>query len=164
MTSVETIAAYHVWLAFVVKTDRINTPFNFITFQSLVGMGLMSKERIPKLSEKRVDFRHTLALDTEVHFHEQNIAGMFRCRTKNIGLNGTYIPSKAMVINSDMDVELVFVANSHSTPRQYRLKAQVVRSSDSGAGLVFPKLDNDQQQEFRRFLFRAKVAARHRAN
>jgi len=124
----------------------------------------MSKERIPQLSEKRVDFRHTLALETEVHFHEQNITGMFRCRTRNIGLNGTYIPTKATPINSAMVVELVFVANSHSTPRQYRLKAQVVRSTDDGAGMVFPKLNYDQQQEFRRFLFRAKVAARHRAN
>jgi len=69
-----------------------------------------------------------------------------------------------MLINSDMDVELVFVANSHSTPKRYRLKAQVVRSSDNGAGLVFPKLNKAQQQEFRRFIFRAKVAARHRAS
>jgi hypothetical protein len=89
---------------------------------------------------------------------------MFRCRTKNIGLNGVYIPSKAVPIKLDMDVKLIFVANSYSTPERYRLKAQVVRFSDSGAGLVFPKLNNDQQQEFRRFLFRAKVAARHRAN
>ncbi len=120
----------------------------------------MSNER-DKQTEKRGDFRHTLALETEVHFHEQNIAGMFRCRTKDIGLNGTYIPSKAMPISSDMDVELVFVAHSRTTPKRYRLKAQVVRSSDSGAGLVFPKLNGDQQQDFRRFLFRAKVAARH---
>lgn len=122
----------------------------------------MSKEEEEKkLAEKRGDFRHTLALDTEVHFHDQNIAGMFRCRTKNIGLNGAYLPSKAMPISSKMDVELVFLAHPHTTPKQYRLKAQVVRSSDKGAGLFFPKLSNDQQQDFRRFLFRAKVAARH---
>lgn len=121
----------------------------------------MSKEEKQQLAEKRGDFRHTLALETEVHFHEQDIAGMFRCRTKNIGLNGAYIPSKAMPINSDMDVELVFVARSHVTPKRYRLKAQVVRSTDHGAGLVFPKLSGDEQQDFRRFLFRAKVAARH---
>jgi len=120
----------------------------------------MSKEE-EQQAEKRGDFRHTLALETEVHFHEQNIAGMFRCRTKNIGLNGTYLPSKAMPISSDMDVELVFVAHSHVAPKRYRLKAQVVRSTDNGAGLVFPKLNSDQQQDFRRFLFRAKVAARH---
>jgi hypothetical protein len=125
---------------------------------------VMSEEQAKQLAEKRVDFRHTLALETEVHFHEQNIAGMFRCRCKNIGLNGVYLPSKAMPISSDMDVELVFVANSHATPKEYRLKAQVVRSSDNGAGLVFPKLDKNQQNDFRRFLFRAKVAARRRTN
>jgi hypothetical protein len=124
----------------------------------------MSKEQTTQMAEKRVDFRHTLALETEVHFHKRNIAGMFRCRCKNIGLNGVYLPSKAIPISSEMDVELVFVANSHTAPKRYRLTAQVVRSSDSGAGLVFPKLNNDQQQDFRRFLFRAKVAARSRAN
>lgn len=116
----------------------------------------MSGER-----EKRGDFRHTLALETEVHFHERNIAGMFRCRTINIGLNGAYLPTKAMPISPNMDVELVFVAHSSATPQRYRLKAQVVRSTDNGAGLVFSNLDGDQQQDFRRFLFRAKVAARH---
>ncbi len=124
----------------------------------------MSKEQATQLSEKRVDFRHTLALETEVHFHEQNVAGMFRCRSKNIGLNGVYLPTRATPISSDMHVELVFLVNSQSTPKRYRLKAQVVRSSDGGAALAFPKLNNDQQQDFRRFLFRAKVASRHRAN
>ena len=124
----------------------------------------MSKDQAPKLLEKRVDFRHTLALETEVHFHEQNVAGMFRCRSKNIGLNGVYLPTSATPISSDMDVELVFLVNSLTTPKRYRLKAQVVRSSDNGAGLAFPRLDNDQQQNFRRFLFCAKVAARHRTN
>ena len=121
----------------------------------------MSEQREKQLAEKRDDFRHTLALETEVHFHEQDIAGMFRCRTRNIGLNGVYLPSKSMPISSKMDVELVFVAHSRSTPKRFRLKAQVVRSTDNGAGLVFPKLNNDQQTDFRRFLFRAKVAARH---
>lgn len=116
----------------------------------------MNRER-----EKRGDFRHTLALETEVHFHEKNIAGMFRCRTKNIGLNGAYLPTNAIPVSSNMDVELVFVAHSHATPKRYLLKAQVVRSTDNGVGLVFSKLDGDQQQDFRRFLFRAKVAARH---
>lgn len=122
---------------------------------------MSKKERESRLAEKRGDHRHTLALDTEVHFHEQNVAGMFRCRTKNIGLQGAFLPSKSMPIDSKMDVELVFLARTRSTPKQYRLQAQVVRTSDNGAGLIFPKLNNDQQQDFRRFLFRAKVAARH---
>ncbi len=114
-----------------------------------------------RLAEKRGDFRHTLALETEVHFHEQNIAGMFRCRTKNIGLKGACLPSNATPINPNMDVELVFVAYSRATPKRYRLKAQVVHSTNSGTGLAFPKLNSDQLRDFRRFLFRAKVAARH---
>ena len=112
-------------------------------------------------AEKRVDHRHTLALDTEVHYMEQNVEGMFRCRTTNIGLQGVFLPSKALPIDSTMDVELVFMARSDSTPGQYRLQAQVVRTTDKGAGLVFSKLDSEQQQDFRRFLFKAKVAARH---
>ena len=125
---------------------------------------VISEELAKQLAEKRVDFRHTLAMETEVHFHEQYIAGMFRCRCKNIGLNDVYLPSKAMSIRSEMDVELVFVANSHTTPNECRAKAQVVRSSDNGEGLVFPTLDKNQQNDIRRFLFRAKVAARRRTN
>ena len=122
----------------------------------------MSNVREKQLSEKRGDFRHTLSLETEVHFHGHNTAGMFNCRTKNIGLNGVYLPSKARLISSNMDIELVFVAHFRTaTPKRYRLKAQVVRSSDNGTGLAFPELNSDQQQDFRRFLFRAKVAARH---
>ena len=121
----------------------------------------MGREKEKQNTEKREDHRHTLALDTEVHFSEQNVEGMFRCRTKDIGLHGAFLPSKVMPIDSKTDVELVFQAPTHPVPKQYRLQAQVVRTSDNGAGLVFSRLDHDQQQDFRRFLFKAKVAARH---
>ncbi len=52
----------------------------------------MGREKEKQNTEKREDHRHTLALDTEVHFSEQNVEGMFRCRTKDIGLHGAFLP------------------------------------------------------------------------
>ena len=114
------------------------------------------------ISEKRVAHRHTLALDAEVHFVEQDVEGMFRCRTQNVGLNGAFIPSSAIPIESDMEIDVIFTGKSCTSmnPGKYQIAAQVVYTSDLGAGLAFSKLDQEQLQEFRRFLFKAKVAAR----
>lgn len=111
--------------------------------------------------DKRDDYRHSLALDTEVHFEELSIRAMFRCRTKNIGLQGVFLPSNSLPVYNRMNVELVIIAPAESEVGNYCISASVVHSSDMGAGLVFSGLDDQQRREFRRFLLRAKVAARH---
>lgn len=115
------------------------------------------------VSEKRGDHRHTLALDAEVYFTEQDVDGMFRCRTQNIGLNGVFLPSSAIPVESELEVDVILKGKSGTSvnPGEYRIAAQVVHTSDLGAGLVFKQLDPEQLQDFRRFLFKAKVAARH---
>lgn len=122
-----------------------------------------ARSRKPKQivsGDKRVAHRHTLALDTEVHFHEQFVKGMFRCRTGNIGLNGAFLPSKDMPLTRKTDVELVFHACARSQPKRYCMNAKVVRTSENGAALAFC-LENEQQlKDFRRFLLKAKVANR----
>jgi hypothetical protein len=119
--------------------------------------------RTPKRSvsgDKRVSHRHTLALDTEVHFHEQFVKGMFRCCTGNIGLSGAFLPSKDMPLTRKTDVELVFHARARSQPNRYCMNAKVVRTSEEGAALVFCPESEQQIEDFRRFLFKAKVANR----
>lgn len=111
-------------------------------------------------SNKRREHRHTLVLDTEVHFSEWMLEGMFRCHTENIGLGGAFLPAQNLPISEDTSVELVFHAQT-KTPTSYQLHAQVVRTSDGGAGLCFPQLERDQALAFRRFLLEAKIAARH---
>jgi len=113
-------------------------------------------------SEKRTGHRHTLTLDAEVHFSEHDIEGMFRCRTQNIGLNGAFIPSSAIPIETSMKVKVILYgkASASMNPGKYQVSAQVAHITDKGAGLIFSKLDNEQLQNFRRFLFKAKVAAR----
>jgi hypothetical protein len=107
-----------------------------------------------------VTHRHTLALDTEVHFCEQFVKGMFRCRTGNIGLHGAFLPSKDIPLTRKTNVELIFHAHARSKPKHYCMNAKVVRASEEGAALVFCP-DNDKQvQDFRRFLLKAKVANR----
>lgn len=118
---------------------------------------------------KRGDHRHTLALETEVHLQKQDLGGMFRCSTQNIGLTGAFLNSDAIPVESSMHVEVVFKSKAKSKTseatrkrhKQYRLQAEIVHTSEKGAGLVFKIDDQEQQNEFRRFLFKAKVAARH---
>lgn len=124
--------------------------------------------RIPVLtkpvSEKRTAHRHTLVLDTEVHCVDQEVVGMFRCRTQNICLNGAFLPSSILPVESGMFVEVVFKskikAKAHDRHRKYRLQAQIIHNSNEGAGLVFKMLNSEHLQDFRRFLYKAKLAAR----
>jgi len=109
--------------------------------------------------EKRVDDRHPLELDTEVHFQEQFLTGMFRCRTSNIGLHGVYLPAKNLPINDKTSIDLVFLARTHPEPQQFRLSAKLIRLEKEGAALSFSPTDEKQAQNFRRFLLHAKVAA-----
>jgi hypothetical protein len=109
---------------------------------------------------KRRDHRHTLVLDTEVHFSEWMLEGMFRCQTENIGLGGTYLPAQDLPISQETDVELVFYAGTEEH-KSYHLRAEVVRTDDQGAGLRFPELGTQESLAFRRFLLEAKIAARH---
>jgi len=113
------------------------------------------------VQDQRKAYRHTLVLDTEVHCHESSLQGMFRCRTENIGMGGVFLPASELLLEKAVDVELVFHVPTSPTGMEYRIQAQVVRTSDAGAGLSFPALDRERQRQFRRFLLEAKVAARH---
>ena len=108
--------------------------------------------------DKRADHRHSLELDTEIHFREQALNGMFRCCTSNIGLQGAFFPAKNLPITDKTEIDLVFY--SRTKPKQYRLCAKLVRIQGDGAAVVFCPSDEEQVQDFRRFLFKAKVAAR----
>lgn len=113
------------------------------------------------VQDQRRAYRHTLALDTEVHCRESSLQGMFRCRTENIGMGGAFLPAGDMLLEKAVDVELVFHVATTPVPMEYRIRAQVVRTSEAGAGVSFPPLDRERQRQFRRFLLEAKVAARH---
>lgn len=106
----------------------------------------------------RLNDRYNLELDTEVHFQEQLLDGMFRCRTSNIGLHGVYLPAKDLPINDKTKIDLVFLARTRPEPQQFRVPAKLVRLEKEGAALSFSPKNEEQTQDFRRFLTRAKVA------
>ncbi len=113
------------------------------------------------VQDQRKAYRHTLALDTEVHCLESSLQGMFRCRTENIGMGGAFLSAGESLLEKSAAVELVFYVPATPTPMEYRIQALVVRTSAAGAGLSFASLDRERQRQFRRFLLEAKVAARH---
>jgi len=84
--------------------------------------------------DKRADHRHTLELDTEVHFREQALKGMFRCCTSNIGLRGAFIPAKNLPITDKTEIDLVFLARTKPKVKQYRLCAILVRLQSEWRG------------------------------
>lgn len=111
----------------------------------------------PAKSDQRRTHRHTLVLDTDVHFHEPSVKGMFRCRTGNIGLHGVFLPSENIPITRKTDVELVFHSPNPIPSNKYSINAKVVRTAIDGAALVFCPEDEQQIQDLRRFLFKVKV-------
>lgn len=113
----------------------------------------------PRL-EQRAGDRHTLALDTEVHFRERALNGMFRCRTSNIGLQGAFLPADHLPVIPTTEIDLVFHARTRPQARHFRLCARLVRLQENGAAVTFCPADEDELREFRRFLLRAKIAAR----
>ncbi|NOX75428.1 MAG: PilZ domain-containing protein [Gammaproteobacteria bacterium] len=108
-------------------------------------------------AEKRSEYRYTLALDTEVHFREQFVEGMFRCRTRDIGLGGIFLPSDALPIVKKTDIELLFLVQSQPLLQPHRVRAEVVRINGEGAALSFSGLTDAQRKKLRRFLLRAKI-------
>jgi len=112
------------------------------------------------VQEQRMTYRHSLALETEVHCNGSSVQAMFRCRTQNIGIGGVFLPASELPLEPSVDVELVFHLSSNQA-REFRMRAQVVRTTEEGAGLRFPALDRESQRQFRLFLMEAKVAARH---
>ncbi len=122
--------------------------------------GVTGEQRGTGCRDKRADHRHTLELDTEVHFQEQYLDGMFRCRTSNIGVHGVFLFAEDLPITQQTKVELVFFARTRPVPKHYRVCAKVVRVEDNGAALVFCPKNEKQVQNFRHFLLKAKIAAR----
>jgi len=108
--------------------------------------------------DKRMAHRYALALDTEVHFYEPVVKGMFRCRTSNIGLSGVFLPSDKMPITSKTDIKLVFRVRPQSKSNKYSISAKVVRNAADGAALVFCPTDEKQIQDLHHFLLKAKTA------
>lgn len=122
---------------------------------------LLLSARAKRAEDLRGEHRHTLALDTEIHFQEQCVNGMFRCRSSNIGLSGAFFSSEHMPLKGKSEVEVVLRAPTQASQKHYRLSAKVVRSSNTGAALSFASIGDAQRQDFRRFLLQAKIAARH---
>jgi hypothetical protein len=126
-----------------------------------IGETKWAKRPEPSVAaDKRLTHRHTLALETDVHFHEPSVNGMFRCHTSNIGLNGVFLPSKNMPITRKTDIELVFHVSNSVKSNEYSIGAKVVRIETDGAALVFCPEDEQEIQDLRRFLLRAKIANR----
>ena len=95
-------------------------------------------------NNKRSSIRKPLGLDVDVYRFDENLG---RTRTRDISLDGAFIKSCTTELCSNDMLELqIHVHDDERTP--LRLKAKVVRSSDTGVGVQFDYSD----MEYRRLL------------
>jgi c-di-GMP-binding flagellar brake protein YcgR len=84
--------------------------------------------------EKRWSLRKPIALDV-VLYHTD--AGLLRCRTRDISLEGMFVTTGAVNLQIDDPVELDFILHSNGDSQLHHIRAKVVRLTEQGAGLMY---------------------------
>ena len=84
--------------------------------------------------EKRWSLRKPIRLDVVLH-HDG--AGMLRCKTRDISLEGMFIEAENPVLPVDDPVYLDFILQNDSDNKLHHIRAKVVRVTDKGMGVMF---------------------------
>lgn len=111
----------------------------------------------------RAQHRHTLSLHMEVYRKASDEEPMFKCRTRNIGFGGTMIRNRGLKLRKGARLTLLLKAVCRSVRKQFEMDAKVIWKTPSAIGLEFSPIPVSRRQEFRRFLFEAKVGTHARA-
>ena len=116
-----------------------------------------------KNSHERTQDRHTLSLHMEVYRSAKDKEPLFKCRTRNIGFGGANIRNKDAGIRKGSRLKLLLKADCRSVRKEFPIDAVVVWKSPTAIGLAFSEENKKEQQDFKRFLFEAKVTSHSRA-
>jgi hypothetical protein len=68
--------------------------------------------------------------------------GLTRCKLRDIGVDGAFVETEGFALSRGATVDLVLKVRSGEKTRHHRVEARVTRVSESGAALVFDKLDD----------------------
>lgn len=112
---------------------------------------------------ERTQHRHTLSLHMEVYRNAKDKVPLFLCRTRNIGFGGVNIRNQEIGIQQGSKLKLLLKADCRSVRKEFPLEATVVWKSPKAIGLAFSPVNKKEQQNFKRFLFEAKVSSHARA-
>jgi c-di-GMP-binding flagellar brake protein YcgR len=112
---------------------------------------------------ERTQHRHTLSLHMEVYRSAKDKEPLFKCRTRNIGLSGVNIRNRDKGIRKGSKVIVLLKADCRSVRKEFPIEATVVWKSPTAIGMAFSAVNKREQQEFKRFLFEAKISSHSRA-
>ncbi len=111
----------------------------------------------------RTQDRHTLSLHMEVYRKSGDKEPMFKCRTRNIGFGGTMIRNRGLKLRKGARLKLLLKASCRSGLKQLEMDAKVLWKTPTAIGFEFYPTKLSKHQEFKRFLFEAKVGTHARA-
>ncbi len=91
-------------------------------------------------SERRDTPRIPITLDTILNYNNQNYQ---HSTTRDISLDGAFIETKSDTSPKKGTMELAIKLPAEGAPKYHRFHAQIVRTTDNGAALLFDKVDTD---------------------
>jgi len=108
--------------------------------------------------KKRAHDRHTLSLFMEVYEDDDYQEPVLKCRTNNIGIGGLMIHNKAQPLHEGVKVNVLLKATCRSGLKEFPVEAKIVWTTSDAIGMQFTPLNEEEEKEFKRFLFESKVA------
>jgi hypothetical protein len=91
-------------------------------------------------SERRDTPRIPITLDTILNYNNQNYQHSI---TRDISLDGAFIETKGSKPPKKGLMELAIKLPTDGAPKYHRFHAQIVRTTDNGAALLFDRVDTD---------------------
>jgi hypothetical protein len=88
---------------------------------------------------------------------------LFKCRTRNIGFGGTAIRNRGLQLRKGARLKILLKASCRSGLKQLEMDAKVLWKTPTAIGFEFCPTKLSKHQEFKRFLFEAKVGSHARA-
>jgi hypothetical protein len=111
----------------------------------------------------RAQDRHTLSLHMEVFRKAGDKDPLFKCRTRNIGSGGTMIRNRGINLRKGARIKVLLKASYRSVQNEFEMDAKVLWKTPTAIGFEFSPTKISKQQEFKRFLLKAKVGTHARA-
>jgi hypothetical protein len=84
---------------------------------------------------------------------------LFKCRTRNIGFGGTMIRNRGIKLRKGARLKILLKASCRSGLKQLEMDAKVLWKTPTAIGFEFYPTKLSKHQEFKRFLFEAKVGS-----
>ncbi len=91
-------------------------------------------------SERRDTPRIAIALEAMLN-HDN--AGFQRCHTRDISLDGAFVETSQTGVGGQALVDLAIKIPGFGEQRVHRFRAQVIRATAKGLGLVFDQVNTD---------------------